>query len=499
MKKIYKLTLLTALLVIGMVSCDLDKFPYDNIEQSQAFKSVKDAQTLRNGLYAGLRGRLYGIYTFSTDVQADMLNATLDFGNRNGFPHRWTGFLAGDYTIRDVWRGYYSALVNVNNIINNIDGIPTESAAEADELGQYKGEAYLLRAYYYHKLVTRFAKDYEPASAATDLGVPLVLDFDVTLQPARSTVAAVYTQILDDLAMAKTLLADVDGEANAKYLTYDAAVALEARVRLYMHDYTTAATLANSLIGVGSTYPLIDDATDLKSMWEDDISTEVIFQLELSQPNELGNTNNVYLGYSPSLDLYTPDFVPQQWVIDIYDNADIRKGVYLEQKAVRVQGVDYPGIYCINKYPGNPALWTAASTNYQQKPKVFRVAELYLISAEANAQAPATEAAALATLNLLRNARGLTDLVGLNGSALMDEIKDEWVREMLCEGVRLENLKRWHMGFSRSTPQNMDLINVGVDYDLKTVAADDDQFVWGIPSNDITTNPNLANQQNPGW
>jgi starch-binding outer membrane protein, SusD/RagB family len=42
----------------------------------------------------------------------------------------------------------------------------------------------------------------------------------------------------------------------------------------------------------------------------------------------------------------------------------------------------------INKYPGNPALFTAASTNYQHKPKVFRVAEMYLIAAEADAQTP---------------------------------------------------------------------------------------------------------------
>jgi hypothetical protein len=164
-----------------------------------------------------------------------------------------------------------------------------------------------------------------------------------------------------------------------------------------------------------------------------------------------------------------------------------------------IQGKTYADIYCINKFPGNPTLFTAATTNYMQKPKVFRVAEMYLISAEAAAQSTATEAAGLATLNQLRTARGLAALTGVTGTALMNAIKDEWVREMLCEGTRLDDLKRWKMGVVRKTPQNTDLITPGADFEQKNVPAGDNKFVWGIPANDMTTNPSLVGQQNPGW
>ena len=227
------------------------------------------------------------------------------------------------------------------------------------------------------------------------------------------------------------------------------------------------------------------------------LALKLFFQMFLDKPNELANTNSIYLGYNAALNKYAPDFVPQKWVIDLYDAADIRKAVYLEKKAVIIQGTDYPGIYCINKYPGNPALFTAATTNYQQKPKVFRIAEMYLISAEAAAQTPATEAAALNTLNQLRVKRGIAPLTGLTGTALMNAIKEERTREMLCEGTRLDDLKRWKMGFSRSTPQNINLINTGADFDQKTVPAGDNKFVWGIPTNDVTTNSNIV--QNIGW
>lgn len=495
MKNIFKIISLATVLSASIISCDLDRFPSDSIEQSQAFQTITDATTFNNGLYATLRERVYGTFTYSTDVQADLLNATLDYGNRNGSPHRWTTFLADDYTIANTWSDYYNAIANVNSFLDNVDKITTTTTDDAAKISLYKGDAYLIRAFYYHQLALRWAKDYEPSSASTDLGVPISLTYNITLKPKRSTVAEVYTQILADIAQAKTLLTTA-GTKSATRLTKDCVLALEARVQLYMHNYTGAVATANSLIASG-TYPLIKNATAFKAMWVNDVSTEVIFQVFLSQPNELGNTNSIYLGYNPTLDKYVPDFVPQKWVIDLYDNTDIRKAVYLEKKALYIQGTTYPDIYCINKYPGNPLLFTAATTNYQQKPKVFRIAEIYLISAEAAAQTTATEGAALSTLNELRTARGLTALTGVTGATLLDAIKDERVRELLCEGTRIDDLKRWKLGVVRKTPQNSDLITLGVDFDQKSVPAGDDKFVWGIPSNDIRTNPNLV--QNKGW
>ena len=43
------------------------------------------------------------------------------------------------------------------------------------------------------------------------------------------------------------------------------------------------------------------------------------------------------------------------------------------------------------------------------------------------------------------------------------------------------------------------MINVGANYNTLSIAADDNKFTWAIPTNDMTTNPNLAGAQNPGW
>lgn len=496
MKNVSKI-LFFVILTATTLSCEMDRFPFDKIEQSQAFKTIDDAKALRNGIYAGMRGRLHGQVMYTPDIQVDLLNATLDYGNRNGAPHDWVNFLANNYTVANVWSGYYSALVNVNNFIENVDELIVENDEEQASINKYKGEAYFIRAFYYHNLVKRYAKDYEPSTAATDLGVPLVLTFDIFLLPGRASVADVYQQIIADLNEAKTLLAHTPGVQSSDRITIDAVIALEARVKMDMHDWPGAIAAANSLILSGK-YPLISDFNKFKEMWLNDVSTEVIFQYPLVAPNELGNSMRLYLGYRPDDKKYSPDWVPQQWVIDLYEDTDIRKNTYLEQKTLNIQGFDYNNIWCINKFPGNPDLWTGATTNYRNMPKPFRIAEMYLIVAEAGAQGN-LESQALDALNKLRTTRGVAALTGLTGTALMNAVKEERTRELLCEGNRLDDLKRWKMGFTRTRPQNVNMIVTGPNFSTKSVPAGSDKFVWGIPVNDITTNPNIANQQNPGW
>ncbi len=502
MKKLHKYLLISGMAAFGLTACkkNLDQFPTDSIELSQSFQTLKDAKTWDLGLYARVRGVLYGSFMFTQDVQGDQLNASLDFGNRNGNPHRWgQSFLADDGALTTTWSGYYSVIANVNLGLDNLSKIPTANATEAAELDRYKGDAYLTRAFCYLELMLRFAKPYEPATAASTAGVPLVLTYDLNAKPTRATSKQVYDQIMSDIASAKTLLATGTNVLGSTRFSSHSAIALEARARLYMQDWAGAKAAAETIIASGL-YPLANNAADINAMWKTDLNKEVITQVAVSKPNELPNTNNIYLGLVAATGKFTPDFIPSQWVVDFYDNADYRKNAYFEKKTLTIQGVDYTNVWLVNKYPGNPALFTGATTNYANQPKIFRSAEMYLISAEAGARAgAATEAAALGRLNDLRIARGLPALSGLTGATLFQAIKDERFRELAFEGFRLWDLKRWHDGFTRTAPQNTAFIQVGPTYNTLSIPADDNKFVWGIPTRELTTNPNLAAAQNPGW
>ncbi len=501
MKRVY--TLIICLLALGLSSCDLDRSPYDAIATKDAFKTVDDATAFNTGMYSYLRNRVYGIFDYTTDVQSDLLHGSTDYGNRNGLPYTWT-FNSGDYNLRDVWMMYYDAIASINLFLDNVDQIPTSSTAEQAAIAKYKGEAYLLRAYYYHQLVKRYAKDYEPSSATTDKGLPIVTTYDLTFKPTRSSVEATYQQILSDIASAKTLLTTV-GTPGAIRMTKDCITALEARVYLCMHKFDEAAAAADVLIS-SNTYPLATTAAAFKKIWHEDDLAESIMQVFASAPTELPSpaatnrssaVNNIYLGYNAATGTYIPDFIPEQWVVDLYyDNNDVRKAVYLEKKTLTISNTQYPGIYLLNKYPTNPALNPGGTTpNYQHKPKVFRIAEMYLIKAEALASKAIPDLnGAMLVLNDLKTKRGLAAMT--SSASVMDSIKVERTREMLCEGTRLDDLARWKMGVTRGAPQNQGIVALG--YNLSK-PANDNKMVWGIPNNDITTNPNLTNDQNPGW
>lgn len=495
MKKLINIFLGVLLLTVVFNSCEVERYPFDQIEQTQAYNTMTDAQSLMNGMYAQLRNRMYGNHMYTTDIQADQFNAGAEFGNRGGAPHTWgENFLANDYDIRDNWSGNYVALSNVNSAIDNFPNIETENEEEAQQLEEYIGAAYLLRAMYYHRLVIRFAKPYDPATASADLGVPLVLVYNPALKPARATVQQVYDQILSDLAEAKLRLGA--GSAMSPTLSLDAALALESRVLLHMQDWDGAVSVAQELINTGR-YPLVNSLIDFENMWVNDNSSEIITQLSASVNELPGGVNNIYLGFIPATGQFNPDFIPQQWVVDLYEDDDYRKEVYLAPLLVSMSGNEYNDIYLLTKYPGNPQLRAeGANTNYQHKPIVFRIAETYLNLAEAQYRAD-DEGGALTTINALRVKRGLEEWSGLSGEALFEAIQEERTRELIGEGFRLNDLMRWNKGFDRGPVQEMDILTLGADYQNLSIPAGHPKFVWGIPTNDLTTNPNMV--QNTGW
>ena len=495
-KNIFKKILPLAVIITTVMSCsdDLERNPYDTIGVDQSFVTFADAQNWNNGFYQSIRGTVSGYTQFSTDLQADQLNATTDFGNRNGFVHRWEGFLAADGGISSVWQNYYSRITDINIALEGFNNFNFEDAAEIADLNKFRANAHFGRAFYYFGLVNRYAKPYNPSTATSDLGVPVVLVYDVNAQPSRSTVKEVYDQILADLQVAKSTLSGVPGIQGATTFNRDVVLALEARVKLNMQDWAGAKSAADQLIGSG-TYPLITTEVGLQDMWTNDFAQEVIFMPFVSAPDELtANTGGIYLGYDGGSDTYSPDFLPSQWVVDMYDAADYRKNVYFTQPStIRLQNGDFTGITVVNKFPGNPALFTGPFTNYQHAPKVFRIAEMYLISAEAALNIPGADAAT--PLNALRAARNVATIP----APTMQDLKDERFRELAFEGFRLDDLKRWGEGFTRRAPQNTSTINTGSGYEGLSQPAGADKFIWAIPARDLTVNPGLKDQQNPGW
>ncbi|MBQ3212363.1 MAG: RagB/SusD family nutrient uptake outer membrane protein [Alistipes sp.] len=497
--------LIAAACTLSFTACELEMYPENKLVNEQALQTFEDLQKFEVGVYAAFRANFTDGYVVGAELQSDYMNAVFGFGNNYGGLHRWD-FDIEDYDIIDFWTACYYTIANVNFVLSQKDVITYEDgeAAAADEIF---GEMYFMRAMSHYMLIEKFCGNYDASTASKEFtGIPLMTTFDPQDLPSRATLEESYKSVLDDLSQAATLLSGVAGAPNSSIITADAVTALQARVNLQMHNYSEAYSKATSLIK-GGNYALTSSAAALKSMFTYDMGSEIIFVFYQSQtelPTQYGsqfvsdtNSNN---------DWFRPQYIPSQDCVDMFDDADYRKEAFFlvaADETCEIGGnfVKTP-VYLMNKYPGNPNLQTTAGVkNYRNAFKVFRIAEMYLIAAEAAANGAGNDAATY--LNALRTNRGLEALE----SVALADVKAERAREMMFEAQRVNDLKRWNDGFSGRAPQKgqndlgeeLTIIERGSQYQELVVNGGDYRFLWPIPSDEIYANQNLLNQQNPGW
>lgn len=488
--------------ILAMIaSCDMDLVPKGSISYNpgdQIITNQSDLTAYRANVLACFRSLDYGDFDIVPDVMVDYFNAASDFGNNYGPVHRTDDtFTTGDYNTEDNWEYPYSYIKNFNIFIEGAKVVPAELKAQADVA---RGEAFLARAFAYMHLARHFGKAYSPETASTDLCVPLVTVYNQSERPARATVAQVYGQIKSDLDSAAVLLASVPGKVRSQYPTIDAVNFMYARYYLDTRDYQRAAEYATGVINTG-TYALSSTAEEMTAEWLDDEGTEPVMQFYASiSEGQGGHSAYTGMAVTDGVTHYHPNFIPSQKLIDAYDEGDIRFAQWFD-------GGDYPSYhnatwynkdetdyYVFKKYFGNPDLYSSAAPNSAQAVKPFLISEMYLIAAEAYLEA-GSAANALTYLNALQEKRHAT----LSLTATEENIRNEWYRETVGEGLRFSCLKRWGEGFSGrpAQPGAGMVVNTGSAYTEKVFASDDYHFQWPIPTYEMQTNLNLV--QNEGY
>lgn len=498
-KYIIKTALCAMLAVPVLSSCELDQYPEGSIPTEQSWVLVSDATAYNIGLLSNLRSAAGPGHTVVTEVLSDLFNATTCNGNPS-YPteHTWS-FSATDFGGQGTWGTQYGLISNANNIINNIDKIQVGEGSNQESdlalLKEYKATAYFARAYAYTQLATDFCKNYDPATAETTLGLPLIKEVDVNYKPARSSLKETYDFIKEDLKFAKDLFTNHDN-VDITAPNYNTVLALEARVSLLCQDYQNAIDCAEALM---AKYPLASDYDSFSSMWTDDTGSELIYVPQQTVDERLdGYSDFIYATEVGGEGKFMPSYVPSQGLMDLYDSSDddMRKDIYFAQTGIMANEIEDPNCYLLGKYPGNPALDKGqAAFEFYNMCKVFRVAEMYLIAAEAQYRLNGQGGSYLNTLRTARGAKALTSVDGspITGAALFSEIKDEWAREMCGEGMRFSCLKRWNEGFTRKAPQSLldGVLYLQQGATTLQVSADNVRWVWEIPQNDLETNPSL--------
>jgi len=456
--------LVFGLLLLTMVlSCSKDYLevePKGTLLEDNYYKNENEAYSGLVAVYDQLGKESRGFENMVT-----MMNAgSDDHYAGGGGPTDGAGIHAfSNYTISPAtipasfWNDYYQGVFRANVLLSKLPDIPMDDTKKA----RFAAEAKALRGYFYFQLVRMFGN------------IPLITEpllASEIYNVEQTTPEAVYTQIEQDLMEAKAVLPNtIDIATEGGRLSKGAVQALLGKVYLYDGKNAQAAAELAEVNGTpGETskygYRLLDNFADL---WKfgNIFNTESI--LEVSHTNQSnadwgfwgagddeGNTINIMVGprsYTRPEGSTAPDYAAG-WSFNIFTQKfyDVIKtdprldATVANLGALREAGeIDYldgdqdTGYYLKKFMPHNSDATTgggAKELNYQQHVYIIRLADTYLLEAEALG---GSGARAQALLDAVRGRVGLAPV-----PVSLDAIMKERRLELAGEGHRWFDLVR---------------------------------------------------------
>ncbi len=436
MKDMKKFGLITITLALITLGCEdyLDKQPYDIVTDDIVISSAEDAESVLLGAYSALQSpEAYGNQIVgSTGTLSDELVHTGSFPTVAEFDNN--AVLSNNVTLQNLWSAYYAGIYRTNIILERIETIAIDTPTK----NRIVGEAKFLRALMHFDLVKLFG------------GIPYVVTSDLTTLRTidRTAAETVYSELIKELNESVTLLAGVD-HGNNKRANQWVAKALLARVYLYSGNKPQAGVLANDVIENG-TYSLEGNYADVFKGNSGEVLFEVFFSVQDQNNMAFYFRTDGRYEYGPSPEI----------------QASFEPG---DDRAAMVAPVG-DGRFQVAKY-------TDRATGTDQT-IVLRLAEMYLIRAEANIG----KSQADDDVNILRDRSGLGNIAGVD----LDDILQERFVELCFEGHRWSDLTR--TGKANSI---MSVINP-----TNWQATD---MLMPIPQREIQQNKTLVGKQNPGY
>lgn len=383
--KTKKLLLLVPISML-LFSCTekLDLMPKQSIDAEVALTTPSNIKATLVGAY--LAGRSEYVFGTAFNEYSELYASTGDMLFLGTFEEP-REFIQKEATVtnayvENTWVQAYKLINTCNTLVD------PEILAILDEEDRdlVEGEARFLRGWTYFELTRLFGLPYEAGTANTQPAVPLVLtptsDVADAVTVPRNTVEECYAQVLDDLTAARDLLP----EDNGVYASSLAARAVLARVYLQMGNYSSAAVEANNVIQSGL-FALT--STPLKAFNNSSNSPEDIFAF---QNNVASNNAWLAVMYASLNGAGRGDYEIQQVFLDRFDPSDLR-GMFQQNTEssytiANITMMYYRGVGTIVNSNGiNTSKWGSYYTNIN----LIRLAEMYLVRAEANFEDPGAD------------------------------------------------------------------------------------------------------------
>lgn len=379
-----------------------------------------------------------------------------------------------------IWELAYNRIYYFNVVINHIMDVPDAADAQKRTL---KAEALFARAFENFTLLVAYAKSYNDATAATDLGIPIIETEDVgAIQYQRNTVAEVYNKIEADLnAALPDLLATVP---NSFRPSQSVGYAFRARVAMYRREYSKALEYAKTAVALNANLVNLNNY----GIRPGNISTGRICKLPgLTEPYPEGinNPENIYTRYLPTVfglngTLYASDDLLAVYKKDLpAGQEDKRRSLWYSDNNFTTYTFPGRSMYCC---------YIRSNVGLSSMEAMLTAAECY---ARAGGTANLQEATRL--YNLLRKNRisNYTDVSFATADEALTKVLDERRREFAFLGLfRFMDLKRLN-----SEPTFAKTIVHTANGNTWTLPPGDLRYVMPVPPNVKSFNPNLPDYE----
>ncbi|MYZ58674.1 RagB/SusD family nutrient uptake outer membrane protein [Elizabethkingia anophelis] len=412
--------------VIGAVSVscsnDFVEREFFQEEEQAPLTTVNQIQAFINGCYASMRSATYYGSDFMAygEVRSDEMYSNLSAGYYQNVMN-YT-MLSNDSYAVSTYNQIYT-MIGKANIVINTDMATIEGTELDRKNARYaQGQAYGLRAIGFFDVFRLYGQKYIPGGT---LGVVLPLEYDPkNLQP-RATIAETEKQIEADFSKALDLMMANGSASNVAKteLTINALKGMMSRYYLYKKDYPKVRSLTNDLIGKYT----IASAALLQETFR--------FTMNGAAPNSIFELA-VGINGSLSTDSYqyklNPDgygnVVVSEVAYNSYADNDVRKSfiVTLGGERYLSSGANSNGIGKYTQAVGADNI------------KMLRYEEILLNGIEAELNG-GSSAKALEYYNQIITNRGLA----ASGTVDMTLLKTERMKELLGEGLRQWDLRRW--------------------------------------------------------
>jgi starch-binding outer membrane protein, SusD/RagB family len=435
---------------------DVD-LPSSQLNSSAVFDDKVTANAAMSDIYSKIRdnGLLTGTASGSTVAMSAYTDELTYFGSASGATQFFYNntVLAINSTVSGWWSFSYNQIYAANAVYDGVEASTKLSQADKQQL---MGEALFVRGLVHFYLVNLFG----------DIPYITTTDYEQNQVVHKMPTAEVYTRIIADLEMAKTLLPSGYFGGTRIRPNKFVASALLARVYLYNGNNAEASNAASAVLNETGMYSLVPnfDNAFLKD------SNSTIWQLI---PQTDGRNTNE--GASFIFNAGPPPLVAlQSELMNAFETGDLRKTHWT--RAITSGSNTWYHTY---KYKQRSP--TAATQEYSI---LFRLPEMYLIRAEARARLGELTNS-ITDLNTIRSLAGLVAITAVTQQDLLSAILNERRVELFTEcGHRFYDLKRFG--------QINNVLSV-VKPDWSATEA-----LLPLPESEVLLNPNLA-PQNPGY